>query len=102
MMPIPKSALAGLELELLMILFCSACCLCDSSATSFAVATALCCGGFSLPLFGSTPSLGLFSYGVVLCGGATFSSFMLVGIAGFLVFLSLWSFCLGLMLLSGW
>ena len=67
-MPRPKSALAELEVELLMFLFCSACCLCDTSATSFAVATALCCGGFSLPLFGSTPSLGLFSYGVVLCG----------------------------------
>ena len=58
-------------------------------ASSFVVATALCCGGFPLPLFGFTPSLGLFFYGVVFLSGATFSSFMLVGIAGFLVFLSL-------------
>ena len=71
-------------------------------ASSFVVATALCCGGFPLPLFGFTLHLAcsfMVSYFVV---GATFSSFMLVGIAGFPVFLSLWSFCLGLILLSGW
>ena len=101
-MPRPKSALAELEVELLMFLFCSACCLCDSSATSFAVATALCCGGFSLPLFGSSLHLACSLMVSYYVAGATFSSFMLVGIAGFLVFLSLWSFCLGLFLLSGW
>ena len=55
---------------------------------SFVVATALCCGGFPLLLFGFSLHLAC-SFMVSFLSGATFSSFMLVGIAGFLVFLSL-------------